>query len=185
MPVRCRSQSARKRGTARHDRGDQCNGRPVLSVDLPSGVNGTTGAVMASRSRATETVHVLRRKPGAFAVAGAAFIAVAYALPIYRDRRGGARGNSSTNFRKHSAVLPQVRFLCRRSTPINTPRPCHRRLRGDRCDRRRRGCRRAARLRAALGLVTLASPGCARRQRLALTPSWFAPSIRRSSLPNC
>src|SRR3979490_3193970 len=39
------------------------NGAPILAVDLPSGVNGTTGAVMGVAVRATETVTFFRRKP--------------------------------------------------------------------------------------------------------------------------
>ncbi|MBV9561268.1 MAG: NAD(P)H-hydrate dehydratase [Bradyrhizobium sp.] len=39
------------------------NGAPVLAVDLPSGVNGTTAAIMGAAVSATETVTFFRKKP--------------------------------------------------------------------------------------------------------------------------
>jgi ADP-dependent NAD(P)H-hydrate dehydratase / NAD(P)H-hydrate epimerase len=39
------------------------NGAPVLAVDLPSGVNGTTAAIMGIAVQATETVTFFRKKP--------------------------------------------------------------------------------------------------------------------------
>ncbi len=39
------------------------NGAPVVAVDLPSGINGTSAAVMGAAVNATETVTFFRKKP--------------------------------------------------------------------------------------------------------------------------
>jgi ADP-dependent NAD(P)H-hydrate dehydratase / NAD(P)H-hydrate epimerase len=132
------------------------NAAPVLSVDLPSGINGDTGAVMGVAVRATETVTFFRRKPAHLLLPGRMYCGRVRVADIGIDAR------VLEEIRPHTFEnIPQ---FWRKSFPV-PPIDGHKYARGHAIvvsgDLAATGAARmAARgaLRAGAGLVTLASP---------------------------
>ena len=133
------------------------NGAPVLSVDLPSGINGTTGAVMGAAVRATETVTFFRRKPAHLLLPGRMHCGRVRVADIGIDAER-ARRDSAADFREHPAGLAAASFPVPRIDGHKYARGHAVVVSGDIAATG--AARLAARgaLRAGAGLVTLASP---------------------------
>jgi hydroxyethylthiazole kinase-like uncharacterized protein yjeF len=116
------------------------SGTPVLAVDLPSGINGTSGAVMGAAVQATETVTFFRKKPAHLLLPGRMYCGRVRVADIGIDAQ----------------VLDEIKPLIAENLPQawrwSFPVP---RIDGHKYAR---GLAARAALRAGAGLVTLASP---------------------------
>jgi len=131
-------------------------GVPVLAVDLPSGVNGTSAAIMGTAVRATETVTFFRKKPAHLLLPGR--------LHCGRVRVADIGIDAHVLAEIHPNIFENTPQLWRKSFPV--PRiDGHKYARGHAlvlsgqltATGAARMSARAA-LRAGAGLVTLASP---------------------------
>jgi hypothetical protein len=131
------------------------SGAPIVAVDLPSGINGASGAVMGAAVMARESITFFRRKPGHRAAAGTA----------------ACRLCALADIGIPDSVLERVRPHAFANGPACGAAPFRSAARRAQIFARARGCRvgrlsftGAARLaargalRAGAGLVTLASP---------------------------
>jgi ADP-dependent NAD(P)H-hydrate dehydratase / NAD(P)H-hydrate epimerase len=89
------------------------NGAPVLAVDLPSGISGTSGSLMGVAVRATETVTFFRRKPAHLLLPGRTYCGRVRVADIGIDARVLAEIQPRTfenvpAFWRQSLPVPQV-----------------------------------------------------------------------------
>jgi hydroxyethylthiazole kinase-like uncharacterized protein yjeF len=133
------------------------NGAPVLAIDLPSGINGTSGAVMGVAIHAAATVTFFRRKPAHLLLPGRLYCGRVQLADIGIDARVIAEIAPRTfenlpRFWRHSFPVPRVdghKYARGHAIVVSGEMAA--------TGAARLSARGA--LRAGAGLVTLASPG--------------------------
>ena len=129
---------------------------PILAVDLPSGIDGRTGAILGRTIIAKETVTFFRRKPGHLLMPGRLLcgpVTVAD-IGIDVDVLVAIRPKAFHNLPTLWLPICLRRGSTATNTPAAMPSSCPARRRAP----ARRGLPPAAALRVGAGLVTVASP---------------------------
>ena len=159
----------------------------VYAVDLPSGINGTTGAVMGVAVKAAETVTFFRRKLGHVLLPGRLHCGATHVADIGIPPSVLAAIKPRA-FVNAPAAVARRRFRCRAPAGTNTSRGHAVVVSGGMSSTG--AARLAARgaLRAGAGLVTIAEPARGARGQRGQQPRrhgasgrWGAASSRRSS----
>ena len=146
------------------------SGAPIVAVDLPSGINGASGAVMGAAVKARESVTFFRRKPGHLLLPGRLHAGKVRVADIgIPDACLSACGRSTfvnepaiygaACFRSRGSMATNIRAAMRSLFPAICRSPARRGLRrAARCGQGRASSRSQARARRLPSMRRRASP---------------------------
>src|SRR6267143_462916 len=101
-------------------------GVPILALDVPSGIDADTGAIMGSAVRASHTITFIAYKPGLLTLDGPETQKLPQGTGRQRRRSGRRRGNGRGRGDRRPR-RPQVRSRARLSRTAHCAPPLHRR----------------------------------------------------------